>query len=351
MKRIRYTPAAIEIGGRFVRMLQLAQTGPQFRLHAWAVFPRLDSDSDFAQEAARVAAVFDRRGFAGREAGLCLPDEQVLSAVLDLPPSKSGAPVASIAGAEIGRMFKHAPDALELSHWELPASARQNGAVATMVVACPHATAEPFIDAFEAQDLRLRVLEPRCTALVRACACDAMNSEAMEIVLSLGWSQSRLYAVRSGVVVLERAIENADLATLHRVVAGTIGVDTELAPIALKDAFRGERELLADPDAAREVQDQVRHYTETLTAEALTSISYLTRRFSGRKASRLLVVCDGDEAPDLAREVASRLSLESRVCALSELGIDGMESVDAPSRRALLAVAGLCLNHAGGATW
>jgi len=351
VKRLRYTPVGIEISGRFVRMLQLAQTGSQFRLHAWSVFPRLDSKSDIAQEAGRIAAVYERRGFAGRDIAFCLPDEAALSAVIDLPPAKSGAPVASIAAAEIGRMFKHAPDALELSHWELPTTARQGGAVATIVVACPHATAQPLIDAFDAHDLRLRVLEPRCTTLVRACSAETASNDSIEVILSLGWTQSRFYAVCSGLVVLERVLENADLETLHRVVAGTIGMDTDLAPTALKDALRAERELLADPDAAREVQEQVRHYTDSLTTEALTALSYLTRRFAGRKASRLLVVCDGEEAPDLAKEVASRLSLEARVCGIGELAIAGLESVDSASRRALLAAAGLCLNHAGGASW
>lgn len=356
MKRIRYTPVGIEISGQFVRMLQLAQRSTQFRLHAWSVFPRLDSKSDIAQEAVRIASVFDRRGFAGREIAFCLPDESVLSAVIDLPPVKSGAPVASIAGAEIGRMFKHAPDALELTHWELPMTARQPGAVATMVVACPHVTAQPLIDAFESNDLRLRAIEPRCTALVRACAVSGGvggggGDDSIEIILSLGWTQSRFYAVCSGLIVLERVVENADLETLHRVVAGTIGVDTDLAAIALKDALRAERELLADPDAAREVQEHVRHYTETLTTEALTALSYLSRRFAGRKPSRLLVVCDGNEAPDLSKEVASRLTLEARVCGLGELSIEGLEDVEPSSRRALVAVAGVCLNHAGGESW
>lgn len=351
MKRIRYTPVGIEISGRFVRMLQLAQIGSVFRLHAWSVFPRLDSKSDITQEAGRIAAVYERRGFVDRDIAFCLPDESALSAVIDLPPVKSGAPVAAIAGAEIGRMFKHAPGALELSHWELPMTARQGGAVATMVVACPHATAQPLIDAFDACDLRLRVLEPRCTTLVRGCSAQAASNDSIEIILSLGWTQSRFYAVCSGLVVLERVLENADLETLHRVVAGTIGMDTDLAATALKDALRAERELLADPDAAREVQEQIRHYTDSLTTEALTALSYLTRRFAGRKASRLLVVCDGEEAPDLAKEVSSRLSLEARVCGLGELAIDGIENVDPHSRRALVASAGLCLNHAGGASW
>ncbi|MGH7243440.1 MAG: hypothetical protein ACREJD_08500 [Phycisphaerales bacterium] len=351
MKRVRYTPVGIEISGRFVRMLQLAQTGSQTRLHTWSVFPRLDSKSDIAQEAGRLASVFERRGFVGRDVAFCLPDESVLSAVIDLPPAKSGAPVSAIAGAEIGRMFKHAPEALELSHWELPMTARQAGAVATMVVACPHVTAQPLIDAFESHDLRLRVIEPRCTALVRACATDAAATDSLEIILSLGWTHSRFYAVCSGLVVLERIVENADLETLHRVVAGTIGLDTDLAPVALKDVLRGERELLADPDVAREVQEQVRHYTETLTTEALTALSYLARRFAGRKASRLLVVCDGDEAPDLAKEVATRLSLEARVCAICGPLVEGLDEIELSARRALLAPAGLCLNHAGGASW
>lgn len=351
MTRFRDTPVGIEISGRFVRMLQLRRAGAKASVHAWAVFPRLDSKSDFAQEAARIAAVFDRRGFSGRDVVYCLPDEDVLSAVIDLPPLKSGAPLASIAAVEIGRMFKHAPDALELAHWELPTTARHGGAVATMVVACPHATAQPLIDALEHHDLRLRAIVPRSTALVRACAVEAAVPESLEIIISVGWTQSRFYAVCSGLIVLDRVIENAGLETLHRVVAGTIGVDTELAAIAIKDALRAERELLTDPDAAREVQEHIRHFAETIATDALTALSYLTRRFSGRKASRLLVACDADEAPDLAREVASRLSFESRVCSIGELAIEGMEAIEPASRRALIAVAGVCLDGEKGGVW
>ncbi|MBX3380361.1 MAG: hypothetical protein KF805_09700 [Phycisphaeraceae bacterium] len=351
MTRFRDTPVCIEINGRFVRMLQLRRFGSQFRVHAWSVFPRLDTKSDLSQEAARIAAVFDRRGFAGRDVAFCLPDDSVLSAVIDLPPLKSGAPIASIAAAEIGRMFKQPPDALELAHWELPMTARHGGAVASMVVACPHATAQPLIESFDQHDLRLKAIVPRATALIRACVNEADAPDSLEIVISVGWTQSRFYAVCSGLIVLDRVIENAGLETLHRVVAGTIGVDTELAAIALKDALRAERELLTDPDAAREVQEHIRHYAEAISSDALTALSYLARRFSGRKAARILVVCDGDEAPDLARELASRLSFESRVCSIGDLPFDGVETIDLASRRALLAVAGLCLNHQKGDAW
>ncbi|MBX3390022.1 MAG: hypothetical protein KF691_11295 [Phycisphaeraceae bacterium] len=348
MRRTRYTPVGIEIGGRLIRMVQFAQTGSAVRLHSWAVFPRLDSKSELAQEIERIAATFDRRGFVGRDVAFCLPDEDTLSAVLELPPMKSGAPVHSIAGVEIGRMFKHSPQELELALWELPTNSRQAGAVASMVVACPHTTSQPIIDAFETRDLTIRAIEPRCTALVRACCRDGGSAESLEIILSLGWTHSRLYAACSGVVVLERVMENADLETLHRVIAGTIGVDTDLASIAIRDALRGERELLTDPDATREIQEQFRHYCDVIAAETLTAVSYLSRRYAGRRVSGLLLLCDGDEASDLTKDLAARLSMESRVCSLTELNVDGVERIDPATRRALVATAGLCLIPNGG---
>lgn len=349
MRRTVLTPVGIEISGKLIRMIQFAKVGTAVRLHAWSVFPRLDSKSDVAQEAERIAAVFDRRGFAGRDVAFCLPDESVLSAVLDLPPAKSGAPVHSIAGTEIGRMFKQSPEELELAVWELPTNSRQAGAVASMVVACPHATAKPILDAFEGRDLRVRSIEPRCTALVRACVRDSKSSDSLQIILSLGWTESRLYAVCSGLVVLERDVESADLETLHRVIAGTIGVDTELASIAIKDALRGERELLTDPDATREIQEQIRHYCDSIATEVLTAVSYLSRRYSGRQGSGLVVLCDGDEASDLARDLSKRLSMEARACSLADLDVEGVERIDPASRRSLVGAAGLCLNREGGA--
>lgn len=348
MRRTVYTPVGIEMSGGLIRMVQFARTGSAVRLHSWAVFPRLDTKSDISQEAGRIAAVFDRRGFAGRDVAFCLADESVLSAVLDLPPARSGAPVQAIAGTEIGRMFKHSPDELELALWELPTNSRQAGAVASMVVACPHSAANPILEAFERHELRVRSIEPRCTALVRACVREGERVDAIEIILSLGWTESRLYAVCSGVVVLDRAMENVDLETLHRVIAGTIGVDTELGSIAIKDALRGERELLTDPDATREIQEQIRHYCDSIASEAMTAVSYLSRRFSGRQSSGLLVVCDGDEATDIAKDLSSRLSMEARACSLNELNAEGIERIDAASRRALVTAAGLCLDPEGG---
>ncbi|MFO0860260.1 MAG: hypothetical protein U0570_06875 [Phycisphaerales bacterium] len=346
MSRTRFGLIAIDLHGAFVRMLQLARTGAEHHVHAWSVFPRLDSKSELASEIHRILGVIDRRGFNGRALAICLPDEHVLSAVLDLPPAKSGAPVQSIAGAEIGRMFKHAPDQLELACWELPAASRQAGAAASMVMACPHNVTDQCAQLFEAHDFDLRVVEPRAMSLARVCG----SADEMQVLIALGWNQTRFYAVCSGAIVLERVIENADLQTLHRVVAGTIGLDTDLAATALKDALRAERELLTDPDAAREVQDQIRHFVELLTAESLTALSYLSRRFAGRKPARLLLACDGEEAPDLAREIGQKLALDARVCSIADYPITDLEPIDPASRRALAAAAGLCLGHGGG-TW
>ncbi len=351
MRRTRPGPIGVDVSGRLVRLLQLSGPPEDRHLHAWSVFPRLQIDSNLRTEAPRIAAALIRRGFAGRDLAVSLPDESVLSAVLDLPPLKSGAPVPMIAAAEMERMFKQSPSSLELALWELPTTARQAGAAACMVFACPHVVADPILDAFDAHDLDIRTLEPRSASIARACRTRSAPDNSLDLVLSLGWKQSRILAVGAGIVVFERAIDSADLETLHRVVAGTIGVDTDFAPVAMRDALRAERTMLSDPDASREVQDQVRRFAETLAAEVLTTTAYLSRRFSSTRVARLLVLADGEESDDLAGLIGGRVSLESKILSLADLDISGTNAIESGAQRALPAAAGLCMTPDGGAEW
>lgn len=351
MMQTRYSLIGVESVGRTVRLLQLSERKGERAVQAWAVFPKSSEDAGLEAEAGRIAGVLRRRGFVGHDLAVGLSDEGVLSAVLDLPPLKSGAPVRTIAATEIGRMFKQSPADLELALWELPITARQAGAVSCMVVACPHASTAPVFDAFAEHDLNVRLMEPRSTALARACVGRTVKPGTLDAVLSLGWKQSRFVAMDTSAIVLERAIEGADLETLHRVVTGTIGLETEFAPLAIRDAMLGKRELLADPDACREVQEQVRHFGEKLSEELMTAISYITRRCGGKQVTRLMVVSEEDGTAEIATVIQERVAVDVRSVSLVEIGFAGLDSVSESARRALVGCAGLCLTRKEGGRW
>ncbi|MFO0785969.1 MAG: hypothetical protein U0573_06450 [Phycisphaerales bacterium] len=350
MKFKRLTPIAVDIGDTRVSILQLALRGTERHVHAWASFARLSPDSGFEAEASRISGVLRRRGFVGTDLALCLPDSSTFGAVLELPPARSGAPLRAIAAAEIGRMFKQNPEMLELAMWEVPIPARQSGTTSCMVVACPHECTDPIFDAFARHELDLRTLEPRSASVARACAVIATPApQDLQAVLSLGWKQTRFLAMTHSQVVLERAIEGADLETLHRVVAGTLGLDTDLAEIAVSDAVSGGRTLLTDPDAAREIRDLLLHFADKLSAEVLTATSYIGRRCGGRKLARVLLESAIPTAESLRDMIAERLPFDVRSTTLAELGLGGSLQREQAQRGELAACFGLCLSQEAGA--
>ena len=82
----RRTPIGIDASGRFINAVQLGGSSRKWRVEAAASIPRADSTVPLdVDETTRMVEVLERQGFRGHEVILAMPNDLLLTKVLELP--------------------------------------------------------------------------------------------------------------------------------------------------------------------------------------------------------------------------------------------------------------------------
>jgi Tfp pilus assembly PilM family ATPase len=307
-------PIGIDLSGRTIRAAQLSGRPPAHRLSAWAQVPRR-AEASMQDEAARLAGVLERQGFIGRTAVLAVPDLSLLTAVLDLPPRSSGAPVDQIALAEVSHMHRRDPASLELACWDLPLPTRGQEQSQAMAAACPHTDAEALLDAFEAAGFDIEALDVRAVALARACKALWAPEPAFTAVVDAGWDSALLSVVAGGVVIFERSLEACELRRLH---SGLVAREGLPGPLADR-LIAGEAELAETGHADTAAKGLIDHYFQTLGEQLGLSLAYIAHRYPGRSIGRILVVGEGSAMRGLSDRLSAAVEAPVHIPAPEEL--------------------------------
>lgn len=309
----------VEISPRSVRLAQLCFEGAKARLHALAEFDRLDENSPLVAEAQRIAGVLRRRGFVGVRLAVCLTPDQVMASEMELPPLASGAPVHRLAAAELGRAYKTDPGAMEVAVWEIPVPARQAGAATCMAAACSHETSGAIIAAFDAAGLDVRRVEPRETALARACLPRLADRDAITLLVSLRLRGSRIMGIQNSTIVLDRALDAGDLHRLYHEAGEASGVDAGDVSLVLAEVLFGGETLELHESTRAAVRGSLDRFGSGLIEEIHTACEYVGRRFGGRNVARMLIASDGPEADAIADLLSAVTSLDTVACKVGDI--------------------------------
>ncbi len=87
------TPIGIDASGRFINAVQLSGSARRWRVEAAAAIPRADSTVPLdVDETTRMVGVLERQGFRGRDVILAMPNDLLLTKVLELPPATPPVP-------------------------------------------------------------------------------------------------------------------------------------------------------------------------------------------------------------------------------------------------------------------
>jgi type IV pilus assembly protein PilM len=325
-------PIGIDLGGRTIRAVQLSGRPGHWRTEAVAEVPRR-ADSDLPTEALRLAGVLGRQGFTGQSAVLAVPDAALLTAILDLPPRSSGAPVEQIALAELARAHRREPATLEMACWDLPAPARPGDTVQVMAAACAHTDAGTILDAFENAGFEVRALDVRALAVARACRALWAPGDSMTAVLDIGWESVLLSVVGGDVVVYERLLEACDLHRLHAMLVEREGLPSELAEQILADGGAAPSDSVGD--ILTEARHAIENHAQTLSEQLSLSLSYTAHRYPGRPVGAILLTGEGGGMPGLDAMLSTRLEAPARAVTAADL------ADRAPKNAALIGALGL----------
>jgi Tfp pilus assembly PilM family ATPase len=356
------SPIGIDVGARTVKAVQLGRSrwgDGGWQVTAAAEVPREDVGQPAAPvqsagqqsnpahvltaaEVRRLVGTLERQGFSGAEVVLAVPNDKVVSSLLELPPRSSNAPLEQIARMEMARAHRYAPDSFEMGSWDLPAAARATRQTPVMAVACTHADAAVTMDPFEAEGLNVRGLDVRAAALARACA-PVLGADTAGItgIIDLGWTAATLSLMHRGVVIYGRALGDSGIFKLYHTLAGRLGLEIDVIDYLLADSGldtaegAGDAAPVAAPGPAAVVTEDlgVRRKAKTATdarglisahfeaamRELQVSLTYAQHQYPDTPLSRLLVVGGGACIRGVTEHLRASLGIESRAVAPADL--------------------------------
>lgn len=190
----------LDIGAHSIKAVALDSAG---RIAARARFPRAASGPLGEPEARRIARVLGQQGMPAGRVALAASRGMMITAVLELPPRASGAPVERIARDELARLHNLQPGDIEMILRDLPPAARASDHLHAIAIGLRTQEADELIDALAGADLEPLLLESPGAALLRGAehGRGPTPAGAVRVVADIGWSGTTVsVATRDGIV-------------------------------------------------------------------------------------------------------------------------------------------------------
>lgn len=317
-----YSVIGVDIAPRTMSLVQLQLGGSRPRLAAHAVVPRAAGATP-EQDAALAAGICRRRGFVGRRVVVAAPQEKLISHELELPGRASGAPIEKLAAAELGRLHKLDPQALQVAAADLPLNNRGGDGSRYLATALPFADGEAVVTAFERAGLWVSAIDVRIFAMARACGSSvkgASGREPIVPVLCLEPDGHTLAAVWRGEAVYERKLEATELKAID-----TLLRDHEIQePAIYGDLVRGqcvngfdlEPELAELSSGVQAVMQ--RHVAELLTQLRL-SLAYVAQLVPDTELEGVTLIGELADVQPIVKAVGETLALKVNRLTLADV--------------------------------
>jgi type IV pilus assembly protein PilM len=343
-------PIGLDVGRRQIKAVQLGRARGRAAVTGWAHIDRAEPDAPIdLDEVRRLSCVLSRQGFDGRRVVLAAPAEQLMSAVLDMPPRESGAPYDVIASQEFARLQSLEPGAFEAAWWDIPRPTRASSAK-VMTVGCAHADTGPLLGVFESGGLDVVAMDFGLCAAVRAVVGQLGPPEAISAVLDMGWGSARLALVHQGTVVFDRTFPSSGLASLRGRVCKALGVEPAeaeclLQSVGLVDTDQGDGLTDARAQAAgRMIRPVLTGHLDEIAQELKASFEYASHQYPQAEPHSLVVAGGGGAIPGVAGHLDTVIG--PRVLCADTPGLAGGDRAGAVGEGALMAVAfGLAKYH------
>lgn len=296
------SPIGIDVGASCVKAAQLQRTRRGWRVTALAAFDRIErTDLPSAPEIDRLSEVLDRAGFAGADVVVGAPRSRLRSAVLDLPPRKSGAPLEQICQAEVSRMFRMTPGSYEMHAWEIPSLSSRSQLTQMAASALAWDDGAALASAFEAAGLRVAAIDLAPEALARACAPAMHDLPELSILIDLGDGGLDLVVFRGGDAVYQRRLEPFGIGWAIAAVARKLAVSERGAgSLVRRIGFATPPGPGTDATVVSRTRAVLREQIQSILSEVLSSVSYALDRFPGESVTALRLVGGGARMPGLA---------------------------------------------------
>ncbi|MBT8484517.1 MAG: pilus assembly protein PilM [Phycisphaerales bacterium] len=320
--RTTWGPIAITVDGRSINAVQLSRLGDGWQVEAATTVRRATSTGPLGRaDIDRLSGVLERKGFQGNRVVLSVANDQLLTAVLDLPPLSSGAPLDQIACGELAAAHKCMPDELTATYWEIPQPNPNTDATRVMAVGCRNNHTNTVLDLFEAARFSVLAIDTQACAIARALRTLTKERDALTVALDIEWMDATLFMVCGENIVFERRFVDSGLCRLHSNLVEQIDLDGDVADYLLTEAglcdAQGDRTQEALRNAVRE---QIDSYVQRLSSELRLTLTYVLQEHGQRGMDELLILGEGAAIPDLAEDLGESCGLPATVVTPLQLG-------------------------------
>lgn len=282
------SPGAIglDIGPRHIAALQFERRDGRMGLRAAAMIKRTATAGATPgpeltrEEGARLEAVLFRQGFHGRHVVAAVPDQFLLSSILELPPRSSGAPLEQLAGVELARAHKQEAEAIESGSWEIPPPARSSETTHMMAAGCTHEVANAVLDPLEDAGLNVSVLDARSWALARAAAARCPDEmHGISALLDIGDAGALLTMLHGQTPVYRRFMSDGGLESLCGRLMQKLALDSETAWYATRTLLDSASTGSGDSGMDKEVEGFFEEHVGMLLTELTAAAEYVGHRY------------------------------------------------------------------------
>lgn len=317
-KRRGTAPIGVDVGTRFVKMVQFS--GDRSRVLAagrWEI-PAADSAKPTPQEQAQRIAEALRRGlrerpFVGRDVVLCLSDKQLVMQNVRVPRS-SGAELDRAVAQEIAGRVPFPVEETELRYVE-SVDVRQGDAVVREVIvfACHRPVLKQLLELVELAELRPVAVDVEPAALARNYAGQCRRGEDLKqraLVVHVGFARTAVVITQGDEMLF---VKYVDVGGTHFDAAVARHLNMEPSEAAALRRTHGDRRSdLQDPEVVRSVADATRPVVDRLAQELAMCVRYHSVTFRGHPLARC-VLGGGEASAPLAESLTRLLNLPCEV--------------------------------------
>lgn len=295
----------LDVCSRHIAAVQLTRGG---EIAAAARFSRVETGLPLsARESDRIAEILDRQGFRGKQVSVGLPDPALMWASFSLPPRSSGAPIDSLAVAELASNAGLSVDQITAGCWDAPDFARSGEQTQVVAVGCGNDNANEFLEPLDRAGFDVVSLYPRPCAAVAACEPMVRPGGGLVALIEIGDTGSSPQLLIAGLPIYHRCTSE-------------IGVDHLLAEIEKRLGFdRMSCEFLIermntpsglDTDAGWvlvEIARLISTYLDTLSDEIHTALNYASYRYPQVTTDRVILFGQGARLPGVREHVGQQI--------------------------------------------
>ena len=315
--RSGHTPVGIDVGGRAISAVQLCGGQDDRRLTSAVRLPRSQPGAPLdSSELTRLRDVLDRQDFVGNQVVLAVPSHRLMSAVMQLPPRDSGAPVNQIAMTELARTYNVELQSFEMTTWDLPAPEHVNRASLLLAVGFAHEEADALFDLFADAALRIVALDMKAWAIARAARSVIDGASGITATLDLEWDAAVLALFHRGVVLYDRTVTEAGFKQLYTALAEITENNPSLTDYLLDTVgFKAPDDTVdADDPGPINARHRMAAHFDMIVKDVDESLRYASRQYPDAPFEKLLLAGDAASIPGLGAHLQTALNVE--VCAV-----------------------------------